>query len=191
MITAMPEVSEVSAVTERARGQLSFTDFVAHRQRALLRSVYLIVGNLQVAEDLLQEALIRLAVRWERVADGNPEAYLRRMLYRDVISWRARRRLRREADTAWTRERQIIVDESGASADRVALEAALRRLSHRQRAVVVLRYHEDLTEIQVAEILGISPGTVKSYAHTALKRLRADLPDVVTNSGRTPGKGEQ
>jgi RNA polymerase sigma-70 factor (sigma-E family) len=152
-----------------AGGYESFAAFVAARQRALLRVATLVSGDPHLAEDLVQDALVKLALRWDRVGPGEPEAYVRRVLYRDLISWR--RRLTRErlgvaadAPTA---------DPSAGTDDRLVLRAALARLTPKQRAVLVLRFYEDLSVHQTADLLGVSAGTVKSQCNAALGRLRA------------------
>ena len=149
-----------------------FEEFVAARRIALLRSAYLLTGDHDDAEDLVQVALVKAVPQWHRIAD-RPEPYVRRILARESIS-RWRRRRWREVSTDRLPER---VD---ATSDRhdADLREALRGLAPRQRAVIVLRYYEDLTERQTAEALGISVGTVKSQARDGLARLRVLLPDL-------------
>ncbi|MFC6285740.1 SigE family RNA polymerase sigma factor [Nocardioides sp. GCM10027113] len=154
-----------------------FEEFVAARRGALLRSAYLLTGNHDDAEDLVQVALVKAVPHWARIAD-NPEPYVRRILARESIT-RWRRRRWREVST------DAVPDTAGQPADADAvhdLRAALARLAPRQRAVVVLRYYEDLTERQTAEVLGISVGTVKSQSRDALTRLRGLLPDLASVS---------
>jgi RNA polymerase sigma-70 factor (sigma-E family) len=157
-----------------AGGYESFAAFVAARQRALLRAATLVSGDPHLAQDLVQDALLKLALRWERVGPGEPEAYVRRILYRDLVSWR--RRFRRErlgepADVA-------VADPATGTDDRVALRAALAQLTPKQRAVLVLRFYEDLSVHQTAALLGVSAGTVKSQSNAALGRLRAIAPQL-------------
>ncbi|HWS35290.1 MAG TPA: SigE family RNA polymerase sigma factor, partial [Actinoplanes sp.] len=144
-----------------------FAGFVQARQHRLLRSAYLVCGDHHLAEDLLQNALVKLALRWERLRDGDPEAYLRTIMYRDAISWW--RRFRREQLRDEPPEAPARTDDRP---DRLLFAAALRRLPPRQRAVLVLRYFDDLTEARTAEILGVTVGTVKSQASAALRKLR-------------------
>ncbi|MBF4160994.1 SigE family RNA polymerase sigma factor [Nocardioides acrostichi] len=149
-----------------------FEEFVAARRGALLRTAYLLTGGHEDAEDLVQLALVKALPHWTRIADA-PEPYVRRILARESVTrWRRRR---------W---REVSVDrlpESSATGedptDRELLRRALLQLSPRQRAVVVLRYFEDLTEAQTADVLGIRLGTVKSHGREALERLRSMLPD--------------
>jgi RNA polymerase sigma-70 factor (sigma-E family) len=145
-------------------GYTDFEEFVVARRDALLRTAYLLTGNHHDAEDLVQSALIKVVPKWTRIND-HPEPYVRRVLARESINrWRVRR---------W-REVTIDVVPDAAhhdSTDRVALLEDLRELSPRQRAVIVLRYFDDLTEADTAAALGISVGTVKSQVRDALGRL--------------------
>jgi RNA polymerase sigma-70 factor (sigma-E family) len=159
-----------------ASGYDSFVAFVTARQRALLRAATLVSGDAHLAEDLVQEALVKLAVRWDRVGPGEPEAYVRRVLYRDLVSWR--RRFRRER----LGEVPDVAASSPGGDDRVVLQAALARLTPKQRAVLVLRFYEDLSVHQTADLLGVSPGTVKSQTSAALARLRALAPQLDRSS---------
>ena len=159
-----------------------FEEYVAARRGALLRTAYLLTGHREDAEDLVQVALVKVVPRWSRIA-SDPEPYVRRVLVNESIS-RWRRRRWREVSTDDLPDGPVggPVDGpvDGPGADRVALQRALARLAPRQRAVVVLRYYEDLTEAETARVLGISVGTVKSQARDALARLRADAADTVT-----------
>lgn len=153
-----------------------FEEFVAARRPALLRTAYLLTGQHQDAEDLVQVALVKAVPRWRRIAD-DPEPYVRRILVNENVSrWRSRRW--REVHTDRVPERAA--DQRGQDAS-ITLRAALARLAPRQRAVVVLRYYEDRTERETAELLGIGVGTVKSQARDALARLRELVPDLATD----------
>jgi len=150
-----------------AAGREDFEAFVAGRYDALLRTAYLLTGNHHDAEDLLQQALVKAVGAWGRIT-GDPVPYVRTILVRQNVSrWRGRRW--RELHTADLPE--VGVSDDG-SDDRIALHRALGLLAPRQRAVIVLRYYEDLTEGQTAEALGIAVGTVKSQTRDALQRLR-------------------
>ena len=149
-------------------GREGFDEFVVARMPALLRTAYLLTGSHQDAEDLVQVALMKAVPHWRRIAD-HPEPYVRRILARESVSrWRGRRW--REVHTDRVPETSV----DGPNDDRLALQQALAGLAPRQRAVIVLRYYEDLTEAETARVLGISVGTVKSQARDALARLRAD-----------------
>jgi len=148
-----------------------FEEFVAGRGQALQRFGYALTGDWALAEDLLQTALARAYSRWSRVQRDDPEAYVRKIMLNTWSSW-WRRRWRGELPTEQVPE--VAGPDSFAAVDsREALRSALGQLPPRQRAVVVLRYHQDLSEAQVADLLGVSVGTVKSQAARALATLRA------------------
>jgi RNA polymerase sigma-70 factor (sigma-E family) len=161
-------------VSDRDELQSSFNDYVAARRGALLRTAYLLTGDPHAAEDLVQNALLNVVPKWHRIAD-DPDPYVRTVLARESVN-RWRRRRWRELPTA------VLPDRPSADhdqhQDRLALRGALARLAPRQRAVIVLRYYEDLTEAQTAAALGISVGTVKSQARDALARLRTQAPEL-------------
>ncbi|WP_319459404.1 SigE family RNA polymerase sigma factor [Micromonospora sp. RTP1Z1] len=158
---------------ERAR----LADFVASRTPALMRVAYLLTGDRHAAEDLVQSALARTIPKWRTLRHADPESYLRAVMYREQVSWW--RRLRRRRETTLTGgDEAVQADPSGNTDVRLAMRAALRQLPPAQRTVLVLRYYEDLTETQVAELLGCSIGTVRSRTHRAVARLRQLLPDV-------------
>jgi RNA polymerase sigma-70 factor (sigma-E family) len=152
----------------------SFDDFVASRSTRLLRTAYLLTHDRALAEDLVQTALSKAWFAWGRI-EGRPEAYVRRIMVNTYASW-WRRRWNGEEATADLPERRpeghraddVRVDE------RTDLWRALERLPKRQRAVVVLRFYEDLSEAETAEIMQCSVGTVKSQASRALAKLRID-----------------
>jgi RNA polymerase sigma-70 factor (sigma-E family) len=147
-----------------------FDEFVATRSRALLRTAYLLTGDHALAEDLVQTALAKSWFAWGRI-DGPPEPYVRRVLVTTYATWWRRK---------WIGERptgelpEVPVPAVTSVEDRDALWRALAVLPRRQRAVVVLRYYEDLSEADTAAALGISKGTVKSQAAKALAALRRD-----------------
>ncbi|WP_327030374.1 SigE family RNA polymerase sigma factor [Micromonospora sp. NBC_01740] len=155
----------------------TFHEFVAHRSPALSRTAYLLTGDHHLAEDLLQSALAKTYQHWRRIRSGDPDAYVRRVMYHHQVSWWRRRRLAERLDPEPSD--QPGDDHSDTTALRLTLAAALRQLTPRQRAVVVLRFYEDLTETQVAEVLGCSVGTVKRHGHDAVRRLRAIAPNLV------------
>jgi len=157
-----------------------FAAFARSCQPRLLRAAYLICGDAHLAEDLLQSALVKVAARWSRLRDGQPEAYARTVLYRDAVSWW--RRQRREVTVARPPERRA-PDRGDEVPLRVVFAQALNRLTPKQRAVLVLRFFEDHTEARTAQVLGVSVGTVKSQTAVALRRLRElapELSDLVT-----------
>ena len=164
--------------------QAEFVAFVRARQHRLLRAAYLVCGDHHRAEDLLQDALVKLALRWRQVRHGEPEAYLRTVMYRDAVSWWRRRR--REALSGAVPE-AAGSDSAEAVSDRMVFASALARLAPRQRAVLVLRFFEDLTEVRTAEVLGVSVGTVKSQTSDALRRLRTLAPELGELIAARPG----
>jgi len=158
-----------------------FAEFVAARSRQLTRLAYVLTGDQYAAEDLLQNALIKAAANWGRIHTA-PEAYVRRIMYREQASWLRRRARRRETSVAQVPE-PAAGDDAASVEARLALRDALLALPPRRRAVLVLRYLEDLPESQVAEILGCSVGTVRSQSHRAIAQLRLALPSLgLTNT---------
>lgn len=151
-----------------------FTRWASGRQLALLRTAILVTGDHHRAEDLVQEALTQVALRWRQLHDGHPDAYARQVIVRTNISWWRRRR--REVVSDEAARRGTAHAEEPRSDSRLALDRALAALTPRQRAVIVLRFYEDLSERDTAEALGVSAGTVKSQTHVALRRLRETSP---------------
>lgn len=152
--------------------------FVTERSARLLRVAYLMSRDWAAAEDLLQSALVKAWFAWGRV-HGDPEAYVRRIIVTTHLSWRRRRWTgevpHHEATGGWAEQAGPPgPDPASAYAERDVLWRALGQLPPRQRAILVLRYFEDLTEAQTAEILGIAVGTVKGQCSRALAKLRSD-----------------
>ena len=161
----------------------TFTRWASQRQLALLRLAVLVSGDHHRAEDLVQEALTQVALRWRTLRDGHPEAYARQVIVRGNISWWRRRR---ESPTEYVADRAAPRD-ADATERAVLVRDALATLTSKQRAVLVLRYFDDLTERESAQILGVSVGTVKSQTAAALARLRAcapELADLHLDTGR-------
>jgi len=151
----------------------SFEQWVAMRETALLRTAWLLTGEAALAEDLVQTALLRCWPRWARIVRlENPEAYVRQVMARTYVSW-WRRRWRGEIPTEHLPE-QAQEPAEDARQDRAAVVAALARLPRGQRAVLVLRFAEDMSEAQTALALSCSVGTVKSQSSRGLRALRAD-----------------
>ena len=160
-----------------------YGDYVVARSPALCRFAYLLCGDWHRAEDAVQNALTKLYLRWGRLRDGRTvDAYVRRVLINSVIDERRLARFRREALSARLPEPPGGPDPADRVDQRLAVFDALARVPPRQRAVLVLRYWEDQSIEQVAELLGCSPGTVKSQAARGLQTLRELLDvDVSTN----------
>ena len=164
-----------------------FAQYVRARQHRLLRAAFLVCGDAHLAEDLLQGALVKLASRWDRLRNENPDAYVRKILYRDAVS--AWRRTRRETVSLFPDLdlQRAEPDRSPGAGERLDLMRALGQLTPKQRAVVVLRFFEDRSEADTADALGVSVGTVKSQTHAALARLRTLLPEFAPHlSGKEP-----
>ena len=161
-----------------------FRDYVAGRQRALLRTARMLTGDEQMAEDLVQTTLERVWPHWQRVArDRDPDAYVRRVLVNTYSSW-WRRKWRGEQPTSDLPEITGVDDDFARSDLADAIRRLLPTLPPRQRAVLVLRYYDDLTETATADVLGCSVGTVKSQVSKALARLRLSTDPRVTEAGR-------
>jgi len=162
-------------VTDRARRE--FPEFVAARGPALQRAAYLMVGDVALAQDLVQEALTKTYVAWPRLRDvANAEAYTRRAITTTAISWFRRKGWNAERSTDRPPDRPALDHAEGVATSAV-LWTALRELPPRQRVAVVLRFYDDLTEAQTAAAMGCAVGTVKSQVSAALSKLRAQLGD--------------
>ncbi|AVV42881.1 SigE family RNA polymerase sigma factor [Streptomyces sp. P3] len=172
-------------------GDTEFQAFVVGRWPRLMRTAFLLTGEQHAAEDLVQSTLEQVYVAWRRVrAADEPEAYVRRVMI-NAHARRHRRKLRellapRDDGPGLAHETPAPGDLIARADDRQTLLRALAALPPRQRAAVVLRYWEDLTETQTAEAMGCSVGTVKSNAAKGIAKLRAipELADGVMHGGR-------
>ena len=151
--------------------EVAYREYVGAHQQRLLRTAWLLTGDWAEAEDLVQTALVRCWPHWDRLArQGSPDAYVRRAV---VNSFRSSRRRFWSREIATSTLPEPAVDGGESASDlRSDLIAAVRRLPPRQRAVIALRYLEDMTEQQVADALSCSVGTVKSQTSKALQTLR-------------------
>lgn len=167
----------------RADSDADFEEFVRAHSTRLLRFAEMLCGDRHLAEDTVQYALMRCYPRWSRI-DGEPLGYVRRAVVNRFLSQSRRR---------WTRERPSDPHETGwdsrATADfapgvdtRAAVLAALAGLTAKERAVVVLRYSQDLSEQETADLIGVARGTVKSTTARALGKLRLS-PDLIEVGG--------
>jgi RNA polymerase sigma-70 factor (sigma-E family) len=155
------------------RDDPGFHDYVTARRPALLRTACLLTGNQADAEDLLQAVLAKTYLAWRRIEDfGSLDGYVRRAMVNTHISWWRQRRLE-EYPTDDIPD-QPVSDHAGESEMHDSLSRALRRLPERMRAAVVLRYYEDMSEAEIAGVLGVSLGTVKSTVSRAVAKLRID-----------------
>jgi RNA polymerase sigma-70 factor (sigma-E family) len=155
----------------RERPEAAFHDFVAARSASLFRTALLVVGDHQLAQDLLQESLVKTYVAWPRLrAVANAEAYTRRVIVTTAISWRRRRSFHeRPVDPLPELAVGDLADAVVGGAD---LWPLVQDLPPKQRAAVVLRYCEDLSEAQTAELMGCSVGSVKKNASVGVAKLR-------------------
>jgi RNA polymerase sigma-70 factor (sigma-E family) len=168
-----PGKDSVPRQLRAARADADFREFVRSRGRALLKSAYLLTGNQADAEDLVQSALAKTYQAWDRIEDRNAlDGYVRRAIVNTHISWWRRRRVD-EYPTDEIPDRPV-ADSSGNSELHDTLQRAISRLPQRMRTAVVLRYFEDMTEAEVADVLGVSQGTVKSTVSRAVAKLRTD-----------------
>jgi len=159
---------------QQPRDAVAFSELVATRSAALVRTAYLVVGDHQLAQDLVQEALVKTYVAWPRLRDvSKAEAYARRTIVTTAISWRRRRSFHERP--AQTIPEQAQPDGTDAIATHDVMWAELGALPPRQRAAIVLRYYEDLSEAETAQVMGCAVGTVKSQVSTGLQRLRRRL----------------
>jgi RNA polymerase sigma-70 factor (sigma-E family) len=176
----LPHVPQARSVAAGERANSSagiddpaFRDYVRERSRALLRTAYLLTGNRADAEDLVQSALAKTYLAWDRIEDrGAVDGYVRRAMVNTHISWWRRRRLE-EYPTDEIPDRAV-VDHAVSSDVQETLRRAVDRLPQRMRAAVTLRFYEDMTEAEIAEVLGVSLGTVKSTVSRAVAKLRID-----------------
>jgi len=153
-------------------GRTDFESWLVAREAALQRTAHLLTGDVHAAQDLVQTTLAKLYLAWDRLEDhAHVDAYARRILVNEFrSSWRRPWR-RREVVTDAVPERAT--SEESYDGTRDAVWAFVMSLPPRQRAVIVLRYYEQRTEAETAEVLGISVGTVKSQASRAIAALRA------------------
>lgn len=154
------------------RDEAGFTAWARAQQASLLRSAFLICGDAGRAEDLVQDALVKVALRWPTL--GAPLSYARTIIYRDHVTWWRRRRLV---------EHPVPVAPEASEIDppverRLVVAQALAKLTLRQRQVLVMRYFDDLADAECAALLGVSVGTVKRTAHDAVAALRTRAPEL-------------
>lgn len=156
---------------------MTYEEFADSRLPALLRYAVMLTGDQHTAEDLVQDTMVRVQLKWRRVQSaGSPESYVRRMLTNLFVdlhrgSWLRRVLLRPEPDVRWAAPHDHAQD----SADRDQMWELLATLPRRQRAALVLRFYEDLPDADIAEILGCAVGTVRSSISRALTTLRSAL----------------
>jgi RNA polymerase sigma-70 factor (sigma-E family) len=154
-------------------GAMTFEEFADARLPAVLRFAAVLTGQRALAEDVVQEVLIRAHARWGKIAGlANPESYIRKMIVNEFIS--SRRRTWRLVATGAQFDAPG-PDHAVTHAERDAMLIEIGKLPRRQRAVLVLRYYEGLSDSEIAEVLGCRPGTVRGYASRALSTLRVEM----------------
>ena len=162
----------------------AFRRYAAARTPVLLRTAYLLCGDWHHAEDIVSTAVVKLFVAWKAACRAdNIDAYVRQIVVRAWLDER-RRPWRRERPAAELPDPPAYSDLAGTTTDRVVLWRALNAMPARQRAVLVLRYYEDLSIEQTAQVLRCSAGAVKSMTHRALDTLRGLLPDGMLREAR-------
>jgi RNA polymerase sigma-70 factor (sigma-E family) len=155
---------------------MTFEEFAAARLPAVLKFAAVLTGDRGLAEDVVQEVLIRASARWQAIANlDQPEAYVRKMIVNEYLSWRRRSWRLVLSGTGADLHGRSAPDHAAGYAERDAIWAELAKLPLRQRAVLVLRYYEGLSDPEIADVLGCRPGTVRGYACRALAALRVEL----------------
>ena len=155
---------------------MTFEEFAAARMPAVLKFAAVLAGDRATAEDLAQEVLIRAYSRWDRIGGlDRPELYVRKMILNEFLSWRRRSARQIPAGDRTLEPVNSAPDHATEYTEREALLGELGKLPRRQRAVLVLRYYEDRADTEIAELLGCSPGTVRSHASRALATLRVGM----------------
>jgi RNA polymerase sigma-70 factor (sigma-E family) len=164
----------------------SFEEYVSMRSGRLLRFAYVLCGDRHLAEDLVQDVLARAHRRWSRIVADEPDAYLRAAIVRGHLSWRRRRASTESIRADPPEPHAPAPDFTQRLAVRDELWTLLAQLPKTQRAVVVLRFYEDLDDHRIAEVLGCAPATVRVHASRALGRLRASMSQAFTQPQGDP-----
>ncbi|MFC7481722.1 SigE family RNA polymerase sigma factor [Luedemannella flava] len=166
---------------------MTYDEFARSRLAPLLRYAVMLTGDPHLAEDLVQETLVRVQLKWRRVSRADvPDLYVRRMLTNAYLDWRRGRWVRHIVLGTAHRE-EAVADHAERGADRDEMWQLLATLPRRQRAALVLRYYEDLADAQVAEVLGCAVGTVRAHISRALATLREQLQDARQPVGTAGG----
>jgi RNA polymerase sigma-70 factor (sigma-E family) len=155
---------------------MRFEEFAATRLPAVLRFAGVLTADRALAEDVVQEVLIRVSNRWDQIGElDRPEMYVRKMVVNEYLSWRRRSWRLLPTGAASDVDNRVTPDHAGQHAERDALLSEIGKLPRRQRAVLVLRYYEGFSDTEIAELLGCTPGTVRGYISRALAALRVEL----------------
>jgi RNA polymerase sigma-70 factor (sigma-E family) len=189
-VTWQPTILDAAVETVDARDREEFGQFMAGRWPGLVRLAYGLTGDRWLAEDIAQSALASAYAAWWRVSRADdPDAYVRRILINTSNRRFRRRRVIENPQQLAELPDAGVADPAETVGDRAALLAAVRELAPRQRAIVVLRYWEDLSDAQVAAVLGCTAGTVRSQASRALAKLRTSAALVDGTPGDRAGPG--
>jgi RNA polymerase sigma-70 factor (sigma-E family) len=157
-------------------GVMTFEEFAAERLPGVLRFAAILTGDRALAEDLAQEVLIRAHSRWSKIGSlDRPEYYVRKMILNEFLDWRRREWRLIPSGAGSDVDHRSSPDHAVGYAERDALIAKLSKLPARQRAVLALRYYEGLCDIEIADLIGCKPGTVRGYAARALAALRVEM----------------
>jgi RNA polymerase sigma-70 factor (sigma-E family) len=155
---------------------MTFEEFVTARLPAVLRFAGVLTGDRGLAEDVVQDVLIRASNRWQAITQlDRPEAYVRKMVVNEFLSWRRRSWRMVPAGAGSDLDGPPLPDPAAGYAERDAMAAELAKLPRRQRAVLVLRYYQGLSDPDIAAVLGCQPGTVRGHASRALATLRIEM----------------
>jgi RNA polymerase sigma-70 factor (sigma-E family) len=167
---------------------MTFEEFAQTRLPALLAFATVLTGQRATAEDVIQEVLIRAHGRWDQIAHlDRPELYVRKMVLNEFLSWR-RRSWRTVPAANPVPGQDLTEDHAAGYAEHAAMLAQIGKLPRRQRAVLTLRYYEDRSDAEIAELLGCAPATVRAHASRALAALRIQLrPDESEFAAPVPG----
>jgi RNA polymerase sigma-70 factor (sigma-E family) len=173
--------------TERKGSPVTFDEWASTRLEPLLRFAAVLCGNRALAEDVVQDVLLKAQSRWERIQQADrPDSYLRKMVVNEYLTWR--RKWARQVPRPEITLTDTTPDHATGLADRDHLVSELAKLPRRQRTVLVLRYYGGNTDAEIAELMTCSPSTVRSYASRALATLRVELtptPDPQPDHGAT------
>lgn len=155
---------------------MTFEEFAQSRLPALLAFATVLTGQRASAEDITQEVLIRVHHRWDQISGlDRPELYVRKMVLNEFLSWRRRSWRTVPAANPVPARQDLTEDHAASYDDHAAMLAQIAKLPGRQRAVLALRYYEDRSDAEIAELLGCAPATVRAYASRALAALRVEM----------------
>jgi RNA polymerase sigma-70 factor (sigma-E family) len=165
-------------------GRVTFEEFAKARLGALLRFSTVLTNDRGLGEDLVQDVMMRAHTQWDHIGQLDaPAAYVRRMLVNEFVSWRRKwARIVPRSDIAALMTHRTEPDHADAHAERTAIADEIGKLSRRQRAVIILRYYEDLPDAEIADLLGCTPSTVRAHAMRALRALRVESREPVSGA---------